>query len=246
MAFIRAGGKNSSSRRAAEADLNLGIKIDNTKLRFFILNNLSKQLNKYMQTRLKTIEKRVRSLIVHKLEDSAGWQSVIRGELNQLLELKNAGLVMDQLKSAILEGLTVKFNTVSIEGSHITGGITVGLNISKSKLEAVLGDTQHLTFRTNWLRWILNGEDVNVFNLHIDYEKEIDTLDEATKDLEDDYGADDIANKFLKENADPSLGLGIIGLPIEFRGSFNDNFITKALGGLDADIEQIFKEEINP
>lgn len=248
MAFIKAGGKNSASRRAAELELNLGVKLDggNDKLRFFILSTLSKNLDKYIKSRVPIVEGRIRNVIVRKLEDSFAWQSVIRGELNQLLEIKNAQLVMAQVKRVILDGLFVKLNTLTIEGSNLRGGISIGLNVSNNKLLAILPDYEHLGQKVNWLRWILEGTEVNVFNLNIDYEKEITTLDEAKEDITDDFGVADLRDTFLKENPNAGFGFGIVGLPLEFRGDIDDNFLTRSLEGLDEEIEQILKEEINP
>lgn len=194
----------------------------NRDLNTFVMREASRKLNKVF-LRIKSSFKQVISFyLLEKISKSPEYLSlssptgILKGEMG----IVNHEDVLNQIVEAIKDASEFIVIPVSIKGPIISGGLQIG--ILKQKLEEVLSInaasfTSENNFAVDWLKWLLTLGD------------EIILLEYA----------------FSAQNTPKSrTGLGVMvkgqgwRVPPEFSGTFSDNWLTRALKGVEVELEK--------
>lgn len=190
------------------------------------------------------IQNNIRQAINNQLKNSPEWQAIDGGELEELLEINSASLALSSIAARIAQNAEIKLTPFKIRGFSISGGIQI--RIIKSDFSDILGIVSPEIIHNvekDWLRWLLTeGDDVGIFNFDVDWGAESDTIGEAVEDFYSYYRATPKNNTLLRNN--PTGERGVLTIPPEYQGTKNDNFITRAMQGIDIKIADIFKEKL--
>lgn len=190
------------------------------------------------------IQNNIRQAINDQLKNSQEWQAIDGGELEELLEINSASLALNSIAARIAQSAEIRLTPFKIRGFSITGGIEI--RIIKSDFTDILGiappEIIH-NVEKDWLRWLLTeGDDIGIFNFDVDWSAESDTIGEAVEDFYSYYRATPKNNTLLRNN--PTGERGVVTIPPEYQGTKSNNFITRAMAGIELKIADIFKEKI--
>jgi hypothetical protein len=125
-------------------------------LKKYILDNLSKAINKTLFTNLNTIEKNISSIIIQSIKQQPEYTSLKSGILRHEFGLANTGVVDAIL--AELENIQIKIIRPNVKGDAIEASFII--NMIKSNFEDILSSS-YASYTTEkgsnieWLRWLL-------------------------------------------------------------------------------------------
>jgi hypothetical protein len=219
---------------------------DNTlkELREFANNFITSDLNDKLRKNIRRLKSAIQKLVRNKLFNSKAFQSIRNGELNQLFEIDNADEVLDKIIESISKNIEVTISKIKRKGLNQS---TIVVSIQRedfSDIADLVPDTNNFSVRFNWLQELLfGGNDVSIFNFGILFEKEVDTIGKAIEDINRDFEAKMTAKVYIKKRPFnlhlPPKARGIIEIPEEYRGTHQNNFITRALAGIEEDVASL-------
>lgn len=205
-----------------------------------ILDGVLYHVNNFINSNQSFIIGGIRQRVFDKLTSSDEWLAIDGGELEDLLEINSASLALAQIASAISKSAEIVVKPFKKSGLKINGGIQI--NILKTDYSDILGIVPPEVIHgveKDWLRWLLeDGDDVNIFNFDVDWEAESTTIGEAIDDISRYYHVNPKPNNLLRDN--PTGERGVLGIPAQYQGTKGNNFITRALAGIEKDIQEFF------
>lgn len=205
-----------------------------------ILDGILTHVNNFINSNQNFIVGGVRQRIFDKLTSSDEWQAIDGGDLEELLEIESASLALAKIASQISKNAEIVVKPFKKAGFKINGGIQI--NILKTDYSDILGivppEVIH-NVEKDWLKWLLfDGDDINIFNFDVDWGLEDDTIGEAISDISSYYHVNPKPNNLLRDK--PSGQRGVLGIPSQYQGTAQNNFITRALTGIEKDIQEFF------
>lgn len=206
------------------------IQVDEALIRRAVLSELAAALSRALAASVGAIRRRVGQAAGSALRASPAWASLLTGPLRHELGVVAPGPVLERVAANLENGVAVTSLGATAVGDRIEGGLRVEL--LKGDYSEVLG-APGASFPTRkgqdipWLRWLtLEGDRVLV--------------------AEHWYLA--------AQTPGSRTGLGIMvprgrssrtwSVPAEYRGNVDDNWITRALRGIDETIAVVVAEEI--
>lgn len=186
------------------------------------------------------IERRTKEYIEKSIKNSPEYESMINGQLKGELGFVDGHLMIDPIIDFILSKIEIKTKKVNITSTGKgSGGITLKyMNTSAAELTALpyaayasYGDEgQHII---EWLDWmLLKGDKIIVRDWDVTFELSPEQMQISR-------------SKMAVMTQDNITGKGWQVNPAQFRGTINDNFITRAIANHETIIENIIEEEVN-
>jgi len=185
-----------------------------------ILQDIVKQLNRIIPTKLKSIDTKVRLATFNFIKNTTTYESLVRGELAGHFGIPIRGRQnrIDNIVAAISNRMEISYKPITIQAGRFAHGLRFGVLLQD--LSEVLGlpGSKILTEKGQvlpWLDWLL------VFG---------DTIEISEYEIKFQAGKGRSARAIMiADNA------GSWRVPPEFSGTLNDNWLTRA-----------FKNNINP
>lgn len=187
-------------------------------------------VNNILQGALMPVRRRITDAVKQALLQSPEIQSILSGDLKQALGLVNPQHIVDDLVTAIINGMNIKQENMQSIGSRIySGGYTI--EISRADFQDVLSipDASFTTLNNivvPWLNWLLFAGDSPVV---IGYVLQLDPNNTQNSRTG--------AIMVRKPGSSWSI-------PSEYAGTINNNFIIRALLPLEDEIDSILREEM--
>lgn len=187
---------------------------------------IKKEVKKYIDKRLpkisRTIEGRIRYAIVSTLRESLEYQALTTGQLRGELGIPDTSVV-DRIIEAVADNAIITLDSTL----GVFGGIRIGILLDDYNDLLTMPEASYF-YTSNegikvieWLRWMLS-EGTNLIVLDYDFDP----------------------------SSNGRTGLGVMKkgtgwqIPTEFAGTFNDNFLTRALASIESQIDDIVRQEI--
>jgi hypothetical protein len=192
----------------------------------FVLKELSTRLN----TALIGISKTLRQVIAFyaelKIKASPEYISLTSGQLKGELGVVNARAAVADMIKAISEAAQIIVNPVTVRAGEVTGGLECF--VLRERLEEVLGTplasfTSEGGFEIPWAEWLLTrGPQIIVFDF--------------------------VFKAGRSSRSRTGLGLMATGggwrVPPEFSGTYEDNWLTRALDGVEEEIGKYIIDQL--
>ena len=184
----------------------------------FILQSMSDNLNKYLFTKINSVEKKIRNIVIQSIKNQPEYTSLKSGTLRNQLGIPNTAAI-DSVISA-LDDIQVKIIKPSVKGDGVEAKIVI--NMIKDNYLEILSDSgaSYITEKgtqIEWLRWLLLEGNNSVI---IGYR----------------YMPITHPNSRTGKGIMTQFKSGIFRVPPEFAGTFGNNWITR---GLDAALPQV-------
>jgi hypothetical protein len=216
------------------ADLKVEVKVDVVTrpedMVRSIMDEYANHMNFVLSAGKPKIAYKLTQRIAQLIEESPEMQSLVGGKLQQELGVTDPKEAISDIVGALQHSMVVDYDLVRYSGDIITdGGYTI--MVSRSDFQDVLsisGGSYNTANNVNisWLSWLLfSGDTPIIFGYRIKYDP---TDPQYTR-----TGA-----LMVK---DPG---GAWGIPTEFSGTRDNNFVIRALAPLENDIQDFISEEL--
>ncbi len=199
-----------------------------TQIQQSILKSLVSILNKNFSQASQNIATRLKKMVKEAIEAEPEYQSLMSGQLRDELGIPDPGNRVNTIVNAWANNVNVNLKPVTINGSRITGNISIGM--IKEDYSDVLGLSEAIiTDRSTgssipWLYWLLlGGGDILVK----DYEIKIGPSKRSRT-------GNAVMVKSKKDWRMPSKFVGVAG----------NNWVYRAISRLDSTIEQMMQSEL--
>lgn len=194
------------------------------------LNHLKHKLNSVLNAAVPGIKQNLGNLIATKLKASPEYVSIIGGDLNAELGIQNAAAIMEGVLNAIINSIIILPKAITIRsGVSLTGGMRI--QILRSDFSDIL-TVPGVSYQSEggyiipWLQWLLfAGDKIIVADYEVIFHNDPDSR----------------TGKALMRK---HRGRGYRLSPA-YSGTPKNNFITRALEGVEQDIENIIRLEIS-
>lgn len=197
----------------------------------YIMADLAQSFTASLRNAAPSILNRVSDIIAVAVYASPEMDSIINGRLREELGIADARPIVDQIISMLQQNIEFSIDPVNVVGGRfVSGGCTI--KILRSDFADVLSipDATYLTQKRitiPWLNWLLfAGDSPVIYGWRI-------KLD-PNNPLASRTGAIMVKS--------PGSTWGV---PSEFAGTMDDNFLTRAFADVTADIEGIVLSELN-
>ena len=192
-----------------------------------ILKALRPEINTYLIKALPGIKKQIQYLIRGSLENAPEYQSLLGGQLQAELGVVNPQVALDQVVDGLIAGIEVFRKNAVVAGNQISADFEIGI-LSSDLHEVFSSASQYITEKGKiipWLEWLLTLGDTIILR---EYEVRLGFQPGSRTGL-------------------ATMVTGVRGwkVPTQFSGTVGDNFLTRALDGLDTHIEDIIVNEMN-
>jgi len=212
--------------------INLTIKESEAEINRRVIKSLSKSLNEAAMKALPEIVSKIKVAVVNRIKSSDEYAELQGGTLQAQLGVPNSNSRLERITDIWISNISIKRKPIRAMGSNrITGGFSIGM-IKKDWSDVLAtSDANYTTEKGRkipWLEWLLIAGD---------------------KTIIDDYTfTPDIPPK-----ARSRTGLGIMkanlrrrwGVPSQYAGTTQNNFVTRSLEGIDKEIIAIMQSEIS-
>lgn len=191
-----------------------------------ILDVFARKVNSAFQRSVKGIRSRLAEEIDRVIKATPEYSSLLSGQLWHELGVENPEGATQLIIQTIQESIYVRVTPVVRSGTLIRGGMSLG--VLRSNYSDVLGlpissfESEH-GYQIDWLRWLLLEGD-SIINAEYHFE---------TGYSERSRTGDGIM-----------LRTGVWRVPAEFSGVSGDNWLTRALNGIEPVIKTIVITEI--
>lgn len=205
----------------------LQIKETDAKISRDILQALLPQVDAYFKKAFNNVSSKIQSLIINAIMTAPEYGSLLSGQLKAEFGLPDS----DTRVNAIIDfwkNIQVSYKDVKISNSTIKGSFTINmiksdfsdvLSLSEASFTTEKGDT------LNWLEWLL------LF---------------GNKTIIKDYRVELGANP--RSRTGMAIMKGVIsgkwGVPNEFAGTRNNNWITRSIDSVDSEIEKLLLDSL--
>lgn len=167
-------------------------------------------------------------LLYTQIKQQPEWQSLEGGKLRSDFGIPN-GLNLDNLLNVWAHDYNVKITQPKISGGDIRGGITIGV-IDSEHNQALRQSAAHYSSKggeVDWLNWLLfAGDSIVVRDYHVI------------------YGLNQRQISFSRTGKALMAKRGNFKVDSAFSGTEDNNFITRAMDGVEDDIFDILQKEI--
>lgn len=191
-----------------------------------ILDVFARKVNEAFNRAVAGIRNRLAEEIDTAIKASPEYASLLSGKLWHELGVENPDTATQQIIQTIQDSVYVRVRPVVRSGSLIRGGMNLG--VLRSNYADILGlsissfESEH-GFQIDWLRWLL---------------LEGDSIINAEYHFETGYGERSRTGDGIM------LRTGLWRVPSEFSGVSGDNWLTRALNGIEPIIKTIVITEI--
>jgi hypothetical protein len=212
----------------AEGNFTIGIELESgfgARFQKEIVREIGLKLSSILPVALGKIRTMLGNVIRERIAASPEYQAISGGRFRGELGLPDGAKRINDIMNIWAEGISVTYS----KGAGTLGMISIG--ILESSWEDVLGSAEaELTYTSSkgaktleWLRWMLK---------------------EGSRVIVNSYD-------FIPQARSSRTGLGIMvkrrggwKVPAQFAGTDNDNFATRALEGIEKDIDIVVRREL--
>jgi hypothetical protein len=186
-------------------------------------------INKALKAARPGIERKVKQVILRRLLNSSVVQDLRRGgRLATELGLPDAASRMERIIEIWVKSTKIDFIPLKKAGSRITGGLKIKAIDGTFSDVLGSGEAEFVTAaakRLPWLKWLLL---------------------EGDKPIIEDFTIGVAPGRSRTGRAVMVSAIGKSwSVPPEFSGTINNNFVSRAMDGIEQDIEKILSDEIN-
>lgn len=207
----------------------ISIKETDAQIQRKIAESVRDRLNSVFPKIINEIRDIVRKRIFDAISSSNVYLSIQRGDLQTELGLTDGGSRLIDILNIWLNNIDVSFKKFTVRGDNLSGGITIQAirsdysDVLDSNLASYISEKGE---EVPWLRWLLlTGTSVIIA----------------------DYGIK-FGSGLGRTGGGIMIKGGSWGLSAEFAGGANDNFVTRAISGIESnlqnDIQNIIERNI--
>ena len=197
----------------------------NAQIESKILRALKPELNKYLEKAFNKAKSKIVNAVVKAIKSTPEYQSLLSGDLKYEFGLPDSDSRIENILN-FWKNITADFKKVSINSNKLSGGFTISMidsDYSDVINSAAAVFTTEKGTDLNWLEWLL------LF---------------GNKTIIRDYVVEFGDNPRSRTGRAVMKGVksGKLGVPPEFAGTKNNNWITRAIESADSEINSILKE----
>ena len=194
-----------------------------------ILEQYAENINNTLKLSYNTVYQRIASQIRQRIQESSEVQSLISGDLRQELGIVDGQQAVTDITKAVTDNIELTIESARVtNGQIVSGGYLI--KIIQSNYQALFALPSVAYFSKNvlipWLSWLLSaGTSPVIFGYRIDYNPE---------------------NSQNSRTGGPIMvkSQGSWSVPQEYAGTIDDNFLTRALSGIEQEIQYILSQEV--
>ena len=197
----------------------------NAQIESKILRALKPELNKYLEKAFNKAKSKIVNAVVKAIKSTPEYQSLLSGDLKYEFGLPDSDSRIENILN-FWKNITADFKKVSINSNKLSGGFTISM-IDSDYSDVI--NSAAAVFTTE------KGTDLNWLELLLLF---------GNKTIIRDYVVEFGDNPRSRTGRAVMKGVksGKWGVPPEFAGTKNNNWITRAIESADSEINSILKE----
>jgi len=145
------------------------IKVDQSQMNKAVLEATKYTLNEMLRRAVSGINRDIHSMIDSMINGSFEAKSIVSGELQHQLEIKNGHEVINDILTILSQSVTCTIVPMTSSSNSLKGGLKI--TVFKDALEKII-NLQSGIYQTKfnevpWLRWLLTqGDSIIIFSVH--------------------------------------------------------------------------------